>query len=248
MLNFQKQQAHFAAHLRNPENPAPADVEDRRMAIYRDLFFNNIESFIAGVFPVFKSLFEADDWRALVRDFMSGHACQSPYFLEISQSFLEWLDNDRLAVHQGKPFARELCHYEWVELALDVADVYIPAFDANGDLMHQAPLVSPLAWPLLYRWPVHLIGPDHQPQQPAEQPTCLIVYRNRADNIGFIESSPATLRLLELLDQQPELSGHQALEHIADELPGADPQAVLAFGRGQLALLHEQGVILGSRC
>ncbi|HKX55116.1 MAG TPA: putative DNA-binding domain-containing protein, partial [Xanthomonadales bacterium] len=33
----------FAAHIRNPAvAPAPADVEDRRMQIYRDLFFNNI--------------------------------------------------------------------------------------------------------------------------------------------------------------------------------------------------------------
>src|SRR3546814_6431904 len=37
------------------------------------------------------------------------------------------------------------------------------AHDARGDLLAGCPLPSPLAWPLAYAWPVHRIGPDHQP-------------------------------------------------------------------------------------
>jgi len=51
-------QTGFAAHIRDPQNkPAPDGIEDRRMGIYRELFFNNIKSFISSNFPVLKTLF-----------------------------------------------------------------------------------------------------------------------------------------------------------------------------------------------
>ena len=40
---FQQTQYQFAAYIRDPEHQAiPDQIESRRMAIYRDLFFNNI--------------------------------------------------------------------------------------------------------------------------------------------------------------------------------------------------------------
>ncbi len=51
--DFIQQQYDFAAHIRNPEqNPAPAGIEDRRMGIYRELFYNNVEGFLSNGFPV----------------------------------------------------------------------------------------------------------------------------------------------------------------------------------------------------
>ncbi len=53
---FQQKQYAFAAHIRDPENnPAPDGVEDRRMAIYRELFFNNLHNLLGSTFPVIKS-------------------------------------------------------------------------------------------------------------------------------------------------------------------------------------------------
>ena len=66
-------QESFAAHLRNPaKHPAPADVEDRRMAIYRRLFYRNIHNFISNNFPVLRSLHADSDWDALVREFLEA--------------------------------------------------------------------------------------------------------------------------------------------------------------------------------
>ncbi|MEJ2257816.1 MAG: DNA-binding domain-containing protein, partial [Woeseiaceae bacterium] len=49
---FRKRQYAFAAHIRDPENvPAPDDIEARRMAVYRDLFFNNLFSLLGTFFP-----------------------------------------------------------------------------------------------------------------------------------------------------------------------------------------------------
>ncbi|MFM9709917.1 HvfC/BufC family peptide modification chaperone, partial [Streptomyces galilaeus] len=58
--------------------------EERRMAIYRDLFFNNIEGFITSGFPVLRTLYSTDDWNTLIRRFFVEHDCASPYFLDIA--------------------------------------------------------------------------------------------------------------------------------------------------------------------
>ena len=58
---FTQTQYEFAAHIRDPEsNPKPADVESRRMKIYTELFFNNVEDFIANTYPVLKEITPED--------------------------------------------------------------------------------------------------------------------------------------------------------------------------------------------
>ena len=64
------------------------------------------------------------------------------------------------------PFAQELAHYEWVELALDVAEDEAPVYEAGADLLAGAPVLSPLARPLAYTWPVHRLGAAYQPAEP----------------------------------------------------------------------------------
>ena len=76
LAGFKDKQYAFANHIRDPDNnPAPAGAEDRRMAVYRDLFFNNIESLLAANFPVLRKLHDEDSWRAMVRDFYATHRC-----------------------------------------------------------------------------------------------------------------------------------------------------------------------------
>ena len=249
MQDFQKKQAEFASHIRSPDIvAAPGDVEDRRMKIYRDLFFNNIRSFISGGFPIFKSLFNEEEWDALVRGFFSGYKSQTPYFLEISEEFLTWLDNDELAIHARFPFAKELTHYEWVELKLDVADE-LPsiAVDACGNLLTGLPVISALAWPLAYQWPVHMICSDFLPQEPSGQSVCLIVYRDSNDKVEFLETNSVTLRLLEIINSDKNLTGEQALKQLHSEMPQGDEQAVIDFGLDILKQLRDLGVILGVR-
>ncbi|TNE83159.1 MAG: DUF2063 domain-containing protein, partial [Gammaproteobacteria bacterium] len=72
--DFQQVQYEFAAHLRNPEiNAAPEAIEDRRMQIYRDLIYNNIESFLASGFPILRSLMDDQRWHEIARDFIHRH-------------------------------------------------------------------------------------------------------------------------------------------------------------------------------
>jgi hypothetical protein len=250
MPEFMRRQYEFAAHIRDPENnPAPADVEDRRMEIYRGLFFRNIESFIAKGFPVLRKLYSDADWEQLVRGFFARHQSHSPHFVEIAEEFLHYLQHEHQSRDCDPPFLRELAHYEWVELALAVSTetADMTAIAPNTDLLQGSPAISPLAWQLTYRWPVQMIGPDYRPQTPPDQPTYLVVYRDRNDKIRFVAINAVTARLLQLLQEQPTLIGLQALQQIAAEMKHPKPDTVINGGKQTLEQLKAQGIILGVR-
>ena len=184
MSGIEAQRA-FAARIRQPAaQPLLEGISAERMAVYEALFFNNIEGFISGAFPVLHRLIEADRWQRLVRSFIAEHQARTPYFLQISQEFLAWLQQGYVAEAGDPPFMLELAHYEWVELALDVSEAELPA---QG--------WSPLAWPLAYRWPVQRIGADFQPSEPEAEPTCLLVWRDGQDKVRFMQISPFAYQL-----------------------------------------------------
>jgi uncharacterized protein len=235
-------QFQMANYLRNPERaPAPAGVEERRLAIYRSLVYNNIERFISGGFPVLRSLYQDDDWHSLVQEFIDGHRCHTPYFLEISQEFIQFLMHEHSLRDSDPPFLAELAHYEWVELALDVSEEEPPAASPPGEMGSAIPALSPLAWVLSYQFPVHKIGPGYCPQAPGE-PVYLVVYRNREDQVKFMELNAATARLLELARGNTRSTSVDILQALAGEL-GMSADALLDFGIGQLEEFVQLAVV-----
>ncbi|MCW8924034.1 MAG: putative DNA-binding domain-containing protein [Gammaproteobacteria bacterium] len=248
--NLKEIQYAFTAHLRDPENnPAPEGIEDRRMGIYRDLLYNNVEGFVSKVFPVMRSIYNDETWHEMVRDFFSRHQSQSPYFLEISQEFLSYLQHERDPRPEDPAGLLELAHYEWVELALNVSDetITLDGIDANGDLLAGHPVLSPLAWSLVYQFPVHKMGPDHLPADAPEQASYLVVYRNRNDEVKFMEINPVTARLIGLIKHDKTLSGQQALKQISQEMQHPNPEVVINGGLCALTELQSCGVILGTQ-
>ena len=82
--------------MRDPaSNPGPTDIEDRRLQIYRDLVFNNIESLIAGSFPVLKTIYPAEQWKILIRAFVRDHISHTPHFPKMPQEFLMFLQHQQ---------------------------------------------------------------------------------------------------------------------------------------------------------
>ena len=243
-------QTAFAAHIRNPAtNAAPSGIEDRRMKIYRELFFNNIQSLLAGNFPVLRKLYDEDAWRSLIRDFYDRHRSKTPLFPEVAREFLRYLQDEREPRAEDPPFLLELAHYEWVELALelDERDLDDVRADADGDLLSGKPLLSPLAWPLTYRYPVHRISPDYRPNEAPVDATHILVYRNASDDVKFMQLNNVSQLLLELLQQEPALTGLELLQEVAVRIRHPDPEKVVASGADLLAGLKEKDILLGTR-
>ncbi len=246
--SFQKLQYQLAAHLRDPHaNPPPEGLDDSRLAVYRRLFFRNISRFISNAFPVLRKFYTEAAWHALIRGFYAKHQSHSPYFAQVSQEFLDYLQTEYSMTNDDPPFMKELAHYESIELELAFSseEIDLPTVNRDGDLLHEPPALSPLARPLAYHWPVHRISPDFQPRQPDDEPTCLVVCRNRDDEVIFVHTNPATNLLLDAISRHPNQSGREHIEQLAtrQQLP---MDAALAGGAKILTEMYQQDIILGT--
>jgi hypothetical protein len=256
MVELREQQFALARHIRDPSRNAPPPgiegrpIEDRRIAIYRDLFYNSIESLLVGNFPVIRKTLGDSRWHALVRAFYADHRCRTPLFTEIGREFIQFLEQcelDQRQLGDTPPWLQELAHYEWVELALQIADDELPPHDPGGDLLAGKPVPSPLAWALAYRWPVSRIGPEFQPDRAPDSPTLLLVRRDAAGDVHFAELSPLVYRLLQLLDDEAMTSGQATLQALATEAGATDIPAFIGDGTAMLQRLHSEDVLLGTR-
>jgi hypothetical protein len=214
------------------------------MAMYRELIFNNIEGFLAGNFPVIRKILGDQQWPELVQDFFANHTCKTPYFSEIAEEFLEYLENERDNADDF-PFLLELAHYEWVEMALSIAKDEIKVNQHLPDnLRHSTLQLSPLAWPLVYRFPVQLISPDYLPLEPPEQPTCLIAYRDQDDAVKFIEINAMTYRLLEIIQEHGQINTEDCLNQVTQESRHPNSDVIIAGGLQTLKELAKKNVII----
>jgi len=241
---FQRYQLAFTAHIRDPKaHPRPAGVEARRMKIYSELLFNNIEGFLLACFPVLRQVLGARKWAKLVRAFFSAHRSRTPYFRQIPDEFIQFLQNEWTPPEGYPPFLLALAHYEWIELVLSVSNRSADrAVDESGDLLDGVPLLNPVLANLRYDWPVQRIAPRRKVQA-AE--TFLLVFRDADDHVQFSEINAFTARLLSLLETGT-LTGRAALEQIAAESRHPDPALVIQAGGALLDDLRARGAILGS--
>jgi len=246
--DFQRKQYAFARHIRDPENnPAPAGVDDRRMAVYRELFFNNLRSLLGQTFPVLKKLHDKDKWNSLIRQFMVRHEAQTPYFLRIPEEFLNFLQKEYEMQADDFPFLTELAHYEWVELALSVSEKVddISDIDPDGNLLDGVPVKSKLAWSFVYQYPVHRISADFLPKAPPGQPTFLTVCRKANDDMDFMELNPVTARLLEMIEDNEIETGRHLLGKLAAEIQYPDTGKLIEHGLDAMQRMRKVEILLG---
>lgn len=234
-------QLEFGRYLRDPNNTElPQGINPPRAKIYEDLLFNNVRGFINNCFPVCRSLVEEQQWVDLSRSFYRDWRASSPYFHDIPQEFLAYLqdsDTSDLA-----PWFLELAHYEWIELVVDIAadaaDVQALSKHTEAALVRANPSLQNLA----YEWPVHRISSSFQPQE--KQQTFLAVYRDADFEVQFTELNPATSALISLVQQAPS-TRRQLMDHLAQLFPGMAEKKFTQFVNEivdkliQQQLLHE---------
>ena len=251
MPQFEQLQLALARHLRDPDAvTAPADLEDRRVQIYRELVFNNLSSLLGGNFPVIRRLLKGEEWPHLVRRFLAEHGSHTPLFHELGSEFVRFLGEHPEHWSGQRPFMHELAHYEWVELALELAQGDIDeaaAGSTGGDPIDEVPVASPVAWVLGYRYPVHQIRVDFQPAAPPEQPTWLLIYRNRGDRVQFQALEPLAARLLALAQESDDKTGRELVMALATEIGHPRPEDLIEPARSLFAGWMQRDVIVGTR-
>ena len=81
----------------------------------------------------------------------------------------------------------------------------------------------------------------------SQTPTYLVVYRNRNDDVKFMELNPVTARLINLLEEDDTLTGLAAIEQIIEEMNHPNPHVVIKGGHDALLELQSHGILLGTR-
>jgi hypothetical protein len=247
MLELQRR---FADHLRNPErNPPPAGIEERRLAIYRRLFFNNLSNLFARNFPVIRKLHEDEPWRALIRKFMVEHRSSTPMFTEIGGEFVAFIAETDRARGLEWPWLAELAHWEYLETCVRLAEDEVVLADRSESLGPEALLnerirLNPTLQMAHYQWPVHRIGPGHLPRQP--DPVLLAVYRRANDRVAFMQINALTASLLEALNDHAAATLARTLDALAERI-GQPRDTLQSAALSLIATLVEREVILGPR-
>lgn len=239
-LSLREQQLQFANHLRNPAGfPAPAGLDERRLQLYRRLFFGNLGQLLSTTFPVIRRILPDAIWQALLRDFYARHRCQTPLFPFIAGEFAAYLAEEA-PENPAYPFLAELGEYEWAGIALRHHAVEEEKTCQTTD----KPRLSPLCWPLAFRWPVHRIGAGYCPSEPPAVPVFLLLCRDAGDAVRFIESDAATFRLLALLADAawPDLAAVTA--QLAVEWQHPDPVALRRSVQETLDQLQQWQVLV----
>ncbi len=235
---FQQLQQALADHLRDPERfPPPADIEPRRLAIYRRLFYNNVLNLLGNGFPVLKAVVGPEQWPRLVRDFYRDHASHTPYFPQFGEEFVRYLAKERMPREKDWPFMAELAHFERVERTLlNARDSEAALPDERAlDPLSGVPSLVPHARLLAYEFPVHRIGEDFRPAQPGKAPTYLLAYRAGPKRVRFAVLNALGARLLWRIREEPSTGDEQVRRTLDD------------FGLEQEAALRRQGESLLQR-
>ena len=244
-MQFQLVQQAFIAHIKDPnQNPRPADVAPARMAVYNELFFNNVLGFVSNAYPVLKSLYSDTAWLALIRQFFSRYQCSSPYFLHIAEHFLDFLQTDYQRQAADPCFLNELAHYEWAELYLSTKQSQHTELTISPELAAGTALkLSDLSLVLAYPYPVHQISTEFQPKV-AGDVQCYLLYRNEQDEVKFVLINPLTAALLEALQQAPG----STVQQLAQQLQHLTPQfSVEQLEHGACSILQDfaaKGVVV----
>lgn len=237
MQDFQAYQNAFTAHIRDPEhNEKPAQVDDHRMGVYREIVFNNLVSSVSSCFPVCKKILGEARWQSLCRAFFASDQTKTPIFREIPQAFLDFLPTQA----QLPEYLIALAHYEWVELALaNMPDVPLN-IDEACDVLNDHIMLNPSHMLMEYAYPVHQISDIYQPESP--DTTHLLIFRKVDYRIEFIVLNPMTYQLLLLIKQKQ--TGKQALSLIAEHLQHPEPHTIIQFGKAILDDLRMQQAIM----
>ena len=240
MLDFQRYQLEFTAHIRNPSAAKkPAKVKVARMAVYREIVFNNLFGSVSACFPVCQAVLGRRAWLKLSKQFFAEHQASTPIFREISQEFLKFTaKNKELPV-----YFQQLAHYEWVELAVSTQVVDAPNLSKTPNFLSEKPQLAPAHMMLEYDFPVHKISAKCKPN--TMEKSYLLIFRNADFKVKFIELNAVTFELLKLVKLNT-MTGEQVLTSLVEALPTLDSQIVLNFGLQTLQDLASQQAIIGS--
>lgn len=97
---------------------AALDRYKSRLLTYRDLARSALEDPLPDCFPILHALLtEAGAWEDCVNAFFASRSIQSPYYRDVTPSFVSWLASSAWGQERW-PFLLQLAHFEYIEVEI----------------------------------------------------------------------------------------------------------------------------------
>lgn len=238
--SLRQQQLAFANAIRHPQKKLSVEgVATDRMAVYRELFFNNFKETLSSAFPVLHKVLPVEQWTDLCARFFADHPCRSPYLAYLPREFLRYLHHHPVT---DPPWLYELAQWEWTELDLFLAPDVTLVKDGN-DVLNHVPVLSPLTRRHHFNYAVHNIGVDNLPVAPAEHSVHLLAWRKPDDAIGFMQLNALSASLLELIGCNRHETGQALLLQVAHRYSEFDPAVIFQGGADALQSFHNNHIV-----
>jgi len=242
MMAFQSEQSTFVAALRHTDAPLPQRVSPRRMQVYQRLVYNNIDSLLSRGLPICQQLLNSSgQWRPLLEHFIaSPEPLHSPYFADLSAALVRLLAQPTAALRalQLPAFIAELAHYEWLELAAQLApqpsNHHWLDIDPLSDQQLLNSTITTAANLQLghYHWPVMQISAATSKAVLAagtrSEPLTIAVHCDATGRSHFTALNPLASALISQLQQQHSLPLQQHLQQLAQTTATTSLQQLLS--------------------
>lgn len=202
MMTLKEQQQAFAGHIRAGKAGGLWGIDAQRMAVYRRLFFNNIEGYLGEVFTDTTACVGEGRWRDIVQRFFAEAEMTTPIYRDLPGEFILWASTQ--AWPDLPPYWLEMAHFEALQMAL----VFAP--DAGAQTWLQPQAVVGYSHPL-YQW--------EEGKVLSAVPCFITVYRGRDGKVRWLVLSALQARFLELAQNNPEQSPDDILTLLHTERP-----------------------------
>lgn len=246
---FVEAQRRLARHLRDPVGePAPPELPEERLAVYRNAVRHNIDRFMGDNYPRVREILPPATWDSMIDDYLRQHVARTPVFARLPDEFIAFLE-DWEAPGPAPAYLRELAHFDWLENAVSCDERAVPTsgFDPAGDLLAGPLLFNPVHQLITYRYPVHAIGASYRPQEAPPQTTHLVAFRDAGHSFRVLDLNALASNLFVTLRDDPTSTARTVLLAMAEALAHPEPEAVVEGGLGILQRMHNAGLLLGTR-
>jgi hypothetical protein len=216
-----------------------------RLGIYRRLVRNNLEGVTRKLLARTRARFETA-FDASFDAFVEEVGPRTHYLRDVPSEFLAWVAPRWAASPAIPPYASELAAHELVEFAVGIAP-RPREIEALGEITVERALIFADALRLVrYTYAVHTLPSEIDDRTvPAKSPVALLVYRDEADAVRFLELTALAASITERLLEGTPLATALGPACVAEKIALDD--AVLADVARLLADFGERGILLGAR-
>ncbi len=131
-------QEKFARCCRTGELEAVADVEKRRLEIYRKAIFGGILRVLNKAYPLTREAL-GEGWEPLVNEFFSNHECGSPELWKMPKGLCDYVEGRGTEI----PWLLDLLRFEWLEIEVHMGPDVASESVVEGDIRFDPVVINP---------------------------------------------------------------------------------------------------------